>query len=130
MKTKTILMALLLALAPISQIRAGESDDKKADKTLSPYFHVKTGETSVDAMPLKSTNVRATIAGVIADVVVTQTYSNAGGVPLEATYVFPGSTRAAVYGMQMTIGERVLKAQIQPREEARYIYEHAKTEGK
>jgi len=29
--------------------------------------------------------------------------------------VFPGSTRSAVYGMTMTIGERVLKAQIKER---------------
>ena len=130
MKTKTTLVALLLALAPISQIRASESEENKADKTLSPYFHVKTGETSADVMPLKSTNVRATIAGVIADVVVTQTYSNAGGVPLEATYVFPGSTRAAVYGMQMKIGDHLLKAKVQPRQEARRTYEQAKTEGR
>ena len=64
-------------------------------------------------MPLKSTDVDVKIAGVIADVRVTQVYSNAGAVPLEAIYVFPGSTRAAVYGLEMTIGERVLKAQVQ-----------------
>ncbi|HKP92626.1 MAG TPA: VIT and VWA domain-containing protein [Chthoniobacterales bacterium] len=129
MKTKRTLIALLLALAPISQIPASESAGK-TDKTLSPYFHVKTGETSTDVMPLKSTNVKATIAGVIADVIVTQTYSNAGGVPLEATYVFPGSTRAAVYRMQMKIGDHLLKAKVQPRQEARRTYEQAKTEGK
>ena len=129
MKTKTTLVALVLALAPISQIPASESG-ATADKTLSPYFHVKGGESSADVMPLKSTNVRATIAGVIADVCVTQTYSNAGGVPLEATYVFPGSTRAAVYGMQMKIGDHLLKAKVEPRQEARRTYEQAKTEGK
>lgn len=129
MKTKITLVALVLALAPISQISASESE-AKADKTLSPYFHVKGGESSADVMPLKSTVVRATIAGVIADVCVTQTYSNAGGVSLEASYVFPGSTRAAVYGMQMKIGDHVLKAKVEPRQEARQTYEKAKTEGK
>lgn len=130
MKTKQTVIALLLALAPFTQILASEFEVSGA-KTLSPYFQVKSGgETSGDAMPLKSTEVKATIAGVIADVCVTQTYANAGDKPLEATYIFPGSTRAAVYGMQMTIGERVLKAQVQAREEARRIYEQAKTEGK
>jgi Ca-activated chloride channel family protein len=130
MKTKITLIALVLALARVSQISASESDNNKVDKTLSPYFQIKSGETSADVMPLKSTNVRATIAGVIADVVVTQTYSNAGGVPLEATYVFPGSTRSAVYGMQMKIGDHLLKAKVEPRQEARRTYEQAKTEGK
>jgi len=37
------------------------------------------------------------IAGVIADVKVTQVYKNEGTNPLEAIYVFPASTRAAVY---------------------------------
>ncbi len=138
MKTKTQLAALLLlALAPVSLLRAsengGESENHSANKTLSPYFHVKSGsgsESNVDSMPLKSTDVDVKIVGVIADVRVTQTYSNAGGTPLEATYVFPGSTRAAVCGMQMTIGDRVLKAKVQPREEARRTYEHARHEGK
>lgn len=111
------------------------------DKTLAPYFHVKSaggpgkangesGSSHLDAMPLKSTDVDVQIAGVIADVKVTQVYANAGASPLEAIYVFPGSTRAAVYGMEMTIGERVLKAKVQPREEARRTYEEAKTAGK
>jgi Ca-activated chloride channel family protein len=130
MKTKPIVIALLLALAPFTVARASESEASGA-KTLSPYFQVKNGgENHGDALPLKNTEVKVTIAGIIADVCVTQTYANAGGTPLEASYIFPGSTRAAVYGMQMTIGERVLKAQVQPRDTARHTYEQAKSEGK
>ena len=44
----------------------------------------------------------------ITDVKVTQVYRNTGKKPIEAVYVFPGSTRAAVYGMKMTIGSRVI----------------------
>lgn len=123
------LIALLLALAPISPSRASESEAGN-EKTLSPYFLVTGNDSNTDAMPLKSTDVDVKIAGVIADVRVTQVYSNAGGTPLEAIYVFPGSTRAAVYGMEMTIGERVLKAQVQKRDDARRTYEQAKSEGK
>lgn len=129
MKIKQKVIALLLALTPVTVIPASESGSPN-DKTLSPYFHVKGGENSAEAMPLKSTDVQVTISGVIADVYVTQTYGNAAGVPLEATYIFPGSTRAAVYGMQMTIGDRVLKAEVKQREQARQTYEKAKTEGK
>ena len=100
------------------------------DKTLSPYFFVKSDDSSVDQLPLKATSVAVSIAGVIADVKVTQVYKNTGQKPLEAIYVFPASTRAAVYGMKMTIGERTIVAEIRKREEARAAYEQAKQDGK
>ena len=102
----------------------------EADRTLSPYFFVKGGDSAVDQLPLKRTSAKVAIAGVIADVKVTQVYRNTGTTALEATYVFPGSTRAAVYGMTMTLGERVLKAQIKERGQARADYEQAKAQGR
>jgi Ca-activated chloride channel family protein len=92
--------------------------EKAADKTLSPYFFVKSDDPKVDQLPLKSTSVKVDISGVIADVVVTQVYKNEGNSPLEAIYIFPASTRAAVSGMKMTIGERTVIAKIRKREEA------------
>jgi Ca-activated chloride channel family protein len=100
------------------------------DKTLSPYFFVKSDDPSVDQLPLKGTSAEVNIAGVIADVKVTQIYKNEGKNPLEAIYLFPASTRAAVYSMRMTIGERTIVAKIEKREEAREQYEKAKAEGK
>ena len=70
------------------------------------------------------------ITGVIADVRVTQIYKNEGGKPIEAIYIFPTSTRAAVYGMKMTIGLRVIEARIEKKEEARRQYEQARDQGK
>lgn len=100
------------------------------DKTLSPYFFIKSDDPSVDQLPLKSTSADVKIVGVIADVVVTQTYKNEGKKALEAIYIFPASTRAAVYGMKMTIGKRTIIAKIQKKEEAREQYEQAKQQGK
>ncbi len=100
------------------------------DNTLSPYFLVKSDDPSVDQFPLQATSVAVRIAGVIADVKVTQVYKNTGQKPIEAVYVFPASTRAAVYGMRMTIGERTIVAEIRKREEARAAYEQARQEGK
>jgi len=99
------------------------------DKTLSPYFFVKSDDPEVDRLPLKSTSALVNISGVIADVQVTQIYQNEGKRPLEAIYVFPASTRAAVFGMKMTIGERVIEAKIKKREEARREYEQARNRG-
>lgn len=103
---------------------------ESTDKTLSPYFFVKSDDPSLDELPLKSTSAEVEIAGVIANIKITQVYKNEGKKALEAIYVFPASTRAAVYGMKMTIGDRTITAQIQKREEARAAYEKAKQEGK
>jgi len=100
------------------------------DKTLSPYFFVKSDDPTVDQLPLKSTSADVKVAGVIADVIVTQTYKNEGKKPLEAIYIFPASTRAAVYGMKVTIGKRTIIAKIEERGEARRQYEQAKQDGK
>ena len=101
-----------------------------ADATLSPYFFVKGADAALDQLPLKATSARVAIAGVIADVTVTQVYRNTGTKPLEAIYVFPGSTRAAVHGLTMTLGDRVLKARIKERSQARADYEQAKQQGR
>jgi len=108
----------------------GSQQSESGDKTLSPYFYVLSDDPDVDQLPLESTSAVANISGVIADVRVTQVYKNEGKRPLEAIYVFPASTRAAVYGMKMTVGTRVITAQIRKREEARQEYEQAKQQGK
>ena len=123
---KNILFALLLLpVLVFSQAEEG------ADKTLSPYFHVQLNNAAnTELLPLKATSASVNIAGVIADVQVKQVYVNTGKVPLEAIYVFPGSTNSAVYGMTMTIGQRRIKAKIAEKNQARQQYEQAKTEGK
>lgn len=100
------------------------------EKTLSPYFFIKSDDPALDQMPLKSTSANVNIAGVIADVTVKQVYINTGDKALEAVYIFPGSTRAAVYGMTMNIGARRLVAKIKEKEQARADYETAKQQGK
>ena len=100
------------------------------DKTLSPYFFVEGGDPDLDRLPLKDTRVDVAIAGVIADVTVRQVYENRGQRPLHARYVFPASTRAAVSGMTMTIGDVRIVAKIKEREQAKTEFETAKQDGK
>jgi len=99
------------------------------DKTLAPYFVVQ-GDPNVDHLPLKDTRVDITVAGVIADVKVRQIYRNEGSRPINASYVFPASTRAAVYAMRMQIGNEIIVAKIKEREQAKQEFEQAKEEGK
>lgn len=100
------------------------------DHTEAPYFFVRSDDPATDRLPLKDTRVDVRIVGVIADITVTQYYRNEGMRPLEARYVFPGSTRAAVYAMNVRLAERVLTAQIREKRQARVEYESAKREGK
>jgi len=123
-----ILFLLFISMLPWSAAHARpEAND---DRTLSPYFFVKSDDPALDRLPLKSTSASVRISGVIADVLVTQHYRNEGKKPLEAIYVFPASTRAAVYGMRMTIGKRVIEAKIKRRDEARRDYEQARDQGR
>ncbi len=96
----------------------------------SPYFQVNTEGIGGSDFPLLSTTADVNITGPIASVTVTQTYQNNGTVPIEAIYVFPASTRAAVYEMSMYIGDRIIKADIQEKNQAKQTYEKAKAEGK
>ncbi len=111
-------------------IQLTQTQESNPDKTLSPYFFVKSDNPNIDQLPLKSTSAEVNIAGVIADVTVVQEYANTGKNAIEAIYVFPASTRAAVYSMKMTIGERTIIAKISEREKARQDYETAKQQGK
>lgn len=120
----------LLCLATASLMACAQTGETRDDQTLSPYFLITTPDVGLDAFALKETRAEVNIAGVIAEVKVTQVYQNHGQKPLEAIYVFPASTRAAVYGLKMTIGERTLVAEIKKREQARADYEQAKTEGR
>jgi len=132
MKTPThrIITCLALFAVLLPHAAAAQDDRPPTDKTLSPFFFVEGGEPGVDALPLKDTKVDVTIAGVIADVVVRQVYENRGQRPLHARYVFPASTRAAVYAMTMTVGDVRVAARINRREEAKRVFEAAKQEGK
>jgi len=128
MKSASMFGGMLMMMA--TAVGASANVSEKEDKTLSPYFFVKSDEGGADQLPLKATRAQVSIAGVIADVKVTQEYKNEGKQTLEAIYTFPASTRASVYGMKMTIGERIIIAKIQEREQARQEYEQAKQEGK
>jgi Ca-activated chloride channel homolog len=124
------LLSLSSVFPRLSPAWSATTAELPAERTLSPYFFIPSGADGVERLPLKNTEAVVDIAGVIADVQVTQVYKNEGQTPIEAIYVFPGSTRAAVYGMKMTIGERVQVAKIAERHAARAEYTEAKAAGK
>ncbi|UCG27646.1 MAG: TonB family protein [Bacteroidales bacterium] len=141
-KIKTLFRRWLILLSAFAAVSLADSqigpssdrfqanEEENKDKTLSPYFFIQSDDPDTDQLPLKETRADVNIAGVIADVKITQVYKNEGKNVLEAIYVFPASTRAAVYEMKMTIGEREIIAIIQEKGKARQNYEQAKADGK
>lgn len=127
-----LLLRCVVALALAGAAAAAPAAPAASDpaRPLAPYFVVDRAEAGVDALPLKATRVGVNVNGVIADVRVTQVYRNEGSTPLEARYVFPASTRAAVYAMRMRIGERAVDAEIREKHAARRDYEAAKRQGR
>ncbi len=115
-----IVYGLLVALA------------RSAESASSPYFQIigNHDDSSNGQLPLKSSAAEVVIDGTIARVRLTQRYANAGSVPIEAIYVFPASTRAAVHGMTLTSGGRVIAARIRESAKAKAEYATAKAEKK
>lgn len=123
---KLALITLLTALT--TTFAAAEQAPEPGDRT-APYF-VVSNKDGVDGFPLLKTEAKVNIAGVVANVELTQVYKNNGEKTIEAVYVFPMGTGSAIHAMRMKIEDRIIEAEIQKSEEAKQIYETAKKEGK
>ena len=81
------------------------------------------------AAPL-ATDVRISVAGIVARVTVAQRFRNPGTDWAEAVYALPLPDDAAVDRLTMHIGDRVIEGEIHEREEAKRIYTTARDSGK
>jgi Ca-activated chloride channel homolog len=87
------------------------------------------GETEEVLLPLKHTDVKASVHGYIGTVDVQQQFQNPYNAKIEAVYVFPLPHNAAVNEFVMTIGDRHIRGIIRERQEAEQIYQQAKSQG-
>ena len=83
-----------------------------------------------ESIPLVHTDVTLDVRGLAAAATVTQQYVNSGTDPIEAVYVFPLPHDSAVYDLEIRIGNRLIRSTIHEREEAKRVYDSAKSEGK
>ena len=81
-----------------------------------------------NAAPL-STDMRISVAGVVARVRVAQRFRNPGTSFVEAVYVLPLPDDAAVDRLLMQIGERVVEGEIHEKVQAERIYSSARAAG-
>jgi Ca-activated chloride channel family protein len=87
------------------------------------------GQRTLVPIPLKHTDVKASVIGYIASVDVKQQYQNTFEQKIEAVYVFPLPQNAAVNDFVMTVGARHIRGIIRERHEAEQIYQEAKSQG-
>ncbi|MFH0889479.1 MAG: VIT domain-containing protein [Planctomycetota bacterium] len=129
----TLLMGLVFCLClmksnGLTQQKQQTPDDPKV--TEGELKVIDKDGKPIGECPLKHTDVKAEISGYVARVNVTQQFENPFKEKIEAIYVFPLSSDAAVDDMLMKVGERTIRGEIKKREEARQIYEAAKNAGK
>ena len=132
-----VFVRLVLGLLAFSVIFAGCAFGQSNDGAVTPS---RVGEGCLlyrsplsgryETVPLVHTDVALDVRGLVAAATVTQQYVNNTNEPIEAVYVFPLPHDAAVYDMEIRIGNRVIRSLIKEREEAKRTYEAAKSEGK
>ncbi len=83
-----------------------------------------------DPATLLSEEVDIVVSGLIVTARLKQQFKNDTNDWLEAVYAFPLPENAALYLMEMKIGERVIKGEIKEKSQAKRIYQQAKKAGK
>jgi Ca-activated chloride channel homolog len=119
-------LVTLLALAPDGR---SKTKDKPQTPTPGALQIVDSSGKPKAFCPLNHTDVRASIAGFLARVTVTQEFENPFPDKIEAVYTFPLPQAAAVDDMTMKVGERTVRGKILRREEAQTVYEAARNAG-
>jgi len=88
----------------------------------------RDGKRTVD-VPLEHTQVRIRVDANLVDATVVQRFRNPYSHPIEAIYLFPLPTGAAVSDMAIRHGGRTIRGIIRRRDEARAVYERARKRG-
>ncbi|MDB4847007.1 marine proteobacterial sortase target protein [Candidatus Pseudothioglobus singularis] len=128
-----LIFSIFLLLATNLAIASSHSQDKHSN----PVNEAESGSmifkfddnTSFMQIAL-DTKVQMDITGNINRVIVEQVFTNPSDMWAEGVYVFPLPEDSAVDHLRMYIDERVIEGQIKEKEEAKKIYEKAKSEGK
>ncbi len=118
MRTAWFLAVLLVCLARLAH--AGESGEGRL---------VTRVDGKLVDVPLEHTDVQIRIDGPIAEAKVTQRFKNPSATKIEAVYLFPLPTGAAINDFVLTSGDRRIRGTIQERARAKQVYEAARKQG-
>ncbi len=122
-------LAVMAALCLVLGARASASHAAELaplDRTEAPSLVLAGGAQ----LPLREVRYDVDVSGVVARVHLTQTYEGpSSGPAVDADYVFPLSTRAAVYALTMQVGARTIQGLVKERASAASAYEAARAQG-
>ncbi|WP_281858290.1 VIT and vWA domain-containing protein [Litoreibacter halocynthiae] len=122
-------MRLFLILIPIFSLSAVFSAFASDTDDVAGRVIANVAGTSYN-LPMLDSKISVNIEGDMATVEVTQSFINEAHVPVEAEYLFPLNQLAAVYSMDMLIGDEVIKAKIREKAVAEAEFEKAAQDGK
>lgn len=134
---------IAILFAGIVTARSVQAQDTAAQATPLPVRLVRPNDMGSGALLLPSkkpdfyveaprleTDVAITVSGPIARAKVTQRFENPSDGWVEGIYVFPLPEDSAVDTLRMRVGDRLIEGVIRTREEARQVYEQARSEGR
>lgn len=121
---------LVIGLAYNVQVHAQDAidfDDIESGMMMS--FNQSNGE--YHSLNLQNTTFDVDVFGLLATITVKQEFINQNpDWVTEGVYAYPLADMSALYGLKMTIGDRVIEGEIHEKKQAIRIYEQAKAEGK
>uniref|UniRef100_A0A8C5LYB7 Poly [ADP-ribose] polymerase n=1 Tax=Leptobrachium leishanense TaxID=445787 RepID=A0A8C5LYB7_9ANUR len=85
--------------------------------------------TQGEQIPLEKIYVKAKVMDLVAQVILFQTYKNSSANPIEAKYVFPLDSTAAVCGFEAFINGKHVVGEVKEKQQARQEYRRAIKEG-
>ncbi|HSK01979.1 MAG TPA: VIT domain-containing protein [Kofleriaceae bacterium] len=120
----------LLVFVCALSVHATPSAAAAADKDPATEGRLVTRrDGKVIDVPLEHTEVAIRVDGHLAEATVTQRFRNPYAAKIEAVYLFPLPTNAAVNGMTLTSGSRTIRGTIQERAKATQTYVAARDRG-
>ena len=123
-------LTFLLSLNPVIANSNSQEISNQINEPESGSMLFKFDDNSSIMQIALDTSVKMDITGNINRVIVEQVFTNPSDKWAEGVYVFPLPEDSAVNQLRMYVNERVIEGQIHEKEEAKKIYEKAKSDGK
>lgn len=105
-----------------------EADQRQSDSAGVLHFVDAAGRWQEPAIVLDS-EFDIEVSGLLAETRLSRRFRNTSEDWREGVFVFPLPEKASVYGLTMTVGERIIVGEVQPKAEARKTYEKARSAG-
>ena len=125
-----LLLLMFLLLAALTGTANATPHDRVMGETTRGTLWLQDDNGAYSSAPGLATEVTIEVTAMVARATVRQRFRNPGRDWVEGVYVFPLPETAAVDGLKLRIGERVIEGQVKERAEARRTYEAAKKSGR